>query len=157
MPHPLETLAQALSDADQLIANATSQISGLIDAIGRDRDNPGIQRFPGAVNGYVTSLSTLKSAKNAKPPSGGPSSASTFRMDPFFHDWRAQYTMVKELVESRRFGAVKDLLEGKKIEHEARGRVDLAPEVIENLSNVIGNLGSTTATPSATASKPRRR
>lgn len=53
----------------------------------------------------------------------------------FFHDWKAQYAHVKELLGAHKFSELRVLLDGKAV-----GQQKLAPEVIEYVKKITGDL-----------------
>lgn len=89
-------------------------------------DNPRIQRLGGG-NAFIVRFSEL-----AKADAG--------RLDPFFHDWQAQYKYMHKLLDSRSFGAIADVIESgqtrERRDHPARR---FAPEVVSRVREIFGD------------------
>lgn len=120
------TLSEALAHADGIIAGAVDRIGSLIADFERTVDNPMVKRFSESPNTFVISSKGLTLGS----------------WDPFAHDWRAQFKVALELVQERRFLALSDLLEGKKINLQQYGRISLAPQVAKLVKTVIGDLSA---------------
>ncbi len=115
MAHP--SLASRIQEINVLLDQA-------IEATGRDLaaadDNPAIQRHSIRPRAFTVSSSELMRTQN---------------WTPFFHDWKAQYAHLKELLSAKKFAAVRTLLDGK-----AHAGQRLAPEVIARAKPLIGEL-----------------
>ena len=106
------------------------------------------QLLNAAINECVLKLNALPANPAAKAVSESPrafvvSSKDVFssdRWDPFYHHWGMQYDLVKALVISRKFAALRLLLEGQTYEDRQHGRVRLAPAVIEHVKTATGDL-----------------
>jgi hypothetical protein len=118
-------LAHALALIDEAIVDASSKL-------GSGPDNPAIKRHsdvPG-LNAFSIRLSDIM--KGGRSTSG--------KLDPFTHDWLAQYRYARELVEKRKFAALRDLLAGQTYRDLSHGLRTFAPEVIEHIKAITGDL-----------------
>lgn len=58
---------------------------------------------------------------------------------PFYHDWKAQYNELAEMLRAHRFAAVADAATTGSIKSKG-GKRDLAPEVVQRLRAIIGDV-----------------
>lgn len=117
-----ERLASQLEQARRLIKAAAEQARSDVQ---RGPDNPLINRI--GSNGIAFTMAAKDLGKN---------------WTPFFHDWKAQYELVGQLLEAERFGAVALIMQ--KGHHNPSGgthdRQSFAPQVIEHLRSCLGDL-----------------
>lgn len=124
-----ERLAHALALIDEAIADAAGKL-------GTGPDNPAIRRIGGADKKLVAfgiNFSELGRAGRAGS------------WDPFTHDFLAQYRYARELVEKRKFSALRDLLAGHTYRDLSHGLRTFAPEVIEHVKAITGDLSAAVA------------
>lgn len=125
-------LADALRLVDEAIAEASEQLAN-------GPDNPRVQRFSGSVSAFTVKLSDLTTRARMPGERGtGPVHRTSWSV--FDHDWLAQYRYARELLESRRFAALRDLLAGGGYRDASHGWRAFAPEVIEHIKAVTGDL-----------------
>lgn len=118
-------LTSQLAAAEALMAQA------IADACSKLRALPGNPATTPVGNGSVKAFTVSSSSVFGSPG---------LRMDAFFHHWQSQYEAVAKLLEKRNFARVRELLEGKTVEVPGQGRTSLAPQVIENIKAVTGDL-----------------
>lgn len=117
------TLADRIRHALALIEVAVTEAK---QKIGQQLDNPRIERrFENAKSAFVVDSKVLN---------------DTSRWDVFFHDWTSQYRYAAELLEKRRFSALEKLLSGQSYSDSSHGTKAFAPEVIERVSAITGDL-----------------
>jgi hypothetical protein len=116
----MPTLTELLDEALKRIDDAIADVSGQLDT---QPDNPKIKRASGSVSAFVISSKDIGD-----------------RWDPFYHDWKSQYAYVRELLEKRRFSALRTLLQAQMYRDPSHGTRTLAPEVIENVKGLTGDL-----------------
>lgn len=119
-----DNLTSLLAQAEALTAQAVAQCAAQLRAL---PGNPAANSLSDTPRAFVMSSSAMFGN------SGG-------RWDVFFHDWPSQYDEVAKLLESRNFAKVRELLTGERVELARQGRTSLAPQVIENIRAVTGNL-----------------
>lgn len=124
-----ERLAYALALIDEAIADAASKL-------GTGPDNPAIRRIGGADKKLI--------AFNVNSSELG-RAGRTGSWDPFSHDWLAQYRYARELVEKRKFSALRDLLSGHTYRDLSHGLRTFAPQVIEHVKAITGDLQAAVA------------
>lgn len=118
VPSLTSRLAEALLLVDTVIAETVTQLAEM-------PDNPKITRVGTDVRAFrISSADVFASNK----------------WDPFFHDGLLQYGYAKELMESRRFAALRILLQAQTHLDPSHGRRTFAPEVIARLKEVTGDL-----------------
>ena len=118
-PKLAELLIQALALFEGAIEEARVELV-------KQGDNPKIdRRFPNAPNVFVISSSVL---------------GANQKWDPFAHDWVAQYRYAADLLQTRRFAALEKLLEGSGYRDASHGMRTFAPEVIERIKAITGDL-----------------
>ena len=61
------------------------------------------------------------------------------RLDPFFHDWLAQYREIQSMLDARRFSAIADVLEMGQTKNSREHSRRFAPEVRERLLQIFGD------------------
>lgn len=123
---PSPTLAERLQQARALIDAAVADSTSRVKAGG---DNPAIVRGIGG-NGSRLSFTMSSSALSGGVP-----------WTPFFHDWKAQYERVAELIEARQFASVADILEKGQFRDRNRHHAErFAPEVVAHLQTALGDL-----------------
>lgn len=115
------TLADMLAAAMKLIDEACDEAA---KRIGEQPDNPAVERV-GNGKGFVISSSEVFKTDN---------------WDVFRHDWLAQYRHVQQLLQDRKFGALSELLSHGSYYKASHGRRFFAPEVIENVKRITGDL-----------------
>lgn len=115
-----ERLHVALRELEAAIEEAGDQLK-------QQPDNPAIKRIGDSrIRAFVIQSSTLF--------------RSPYPWDPFFHDWKAQYEYAYELLKKRRFAALRDLLQAQTYLDPSHGRRSFAPEVIEHVKAITGDL-----------------
>jgi predicted transposase YbfD/YdcC len=82
--------------------------------------------MPGATSAFVISSKDLFAGKG--------------QWDVFYHDWKAQYRYVRELLTKRKFAALRTLLREEMYSDPSHGRRSLAPEVIAKIKDITGDL-----------------
>lgn len=115
-------LSERLAEAVRLVREACVQCAAEIVKL---PDNPNVQRLPGSGQAMVISSAIVFKRD---------------RWDSFFHDWPAQYNYVAELLQRRRFSALRDLLAGHGYRDPSHGLRSFAPEVIERVKAITGDL-----------------
>lgn len=121
-------LYRALALIDVAVSEAAAKVSA-------GPDNPAVHRIRGAGNiiAFTINFSDIGRRKG---------SAS---WDPFSHDWLAQYRYAKELIEKRKFSVLRDLLAGGTYRDPSHGIRVFAPEVIEHVKAITGDLRAAVA------------
>lgn len=117
-----ERLAAALALIDEAIVDASARLKG-------QPDNPRIKRIGDPEKGasaFCINFSDVLQRGN--------------QWDVFTHDWLAQYRYARELIETRRFGALAELLSTGSYRDRSHGRRSFAPEVIERVKAITGDL-----------------
>lgn len=107
-------LAEALRLVDEAVTDAIKKVEGL-------PDNPRINRI--SERSFSIRFSDLGKSLSV-----------------FDHDWLAQYRYVQELLQKRKFWALKELLSNGSYRDGSHGLRCFAPEVIENLKRITGDL-----------------
>lgn len=118
------TLADALAAAMKQIDAACEDAA---KRIGEQPDNPAVRRLDASKNAFVIQASEVFESKN---------------WDVFRHDWLAQYRHIQQLLADHKFGALSELLQTGSWYHASHGRRFFAPEVIENVKRITGDLRS---------------
>jgi hypothetical protein len=131
-PNLSERLADALRLVDEAIASASQQLAN-------GPDNPRIQRLSGSVSAFTVKLSDL-TTRARMPGERGTGSVNRSSWSVFDHDWLAQYRYARELLEARRFAALRELLAGGGYRDSSHGWRAFAPEVIEHVKAITGDL-----------------
>lgn len=111
-----KNLADAIKAAQDLLDQAIAEAGEKVEA---GQDNPAIKRNEGGKS-FVISSSAMFGSDN---------------WSAFFHDWKAQYRFVKELLEAKRFTDLQKMLDGKTVDQRK-----LAPQVIEHVKTITGKL-----------------
>ena len=95
------------------------------DQVRAQPDNPAIQRIGGSVRAFTMRSSDLGN-----------------NWTPFFHDWKAQYELVATLLEERKFGTVREILNTGKHRSgsTAHSTQQLAEPVLERIRSIVGDL-----------------
>ncbi len=134
-PNLTERLAEALRLVDLAIQDASQQLQS-------QPDNPAIHRVSDRVSAFVLPLSEMTMRTRRAGEVGGPPGSRGPRTSwsPFDHDWLAQVRYARELLELRRFSALRALLSGGGYRDPSHGFRTFAPEVIENISRITGDL-----------------
>lgn len=103
-------------------------------------DNPAVQRLGGSAMAVpMSELTRMRS------------------WDAFAHDWQAQYKCAAELLERRRFVALRELIETGRFRDGSEGVRRFAPEVIDHIRRIVGDLaGVGEQAPRAPTSKRQR-
>lgn len=118
-----DTLAEHIETLRAQLLKAMDEAG---DKLQGNADNPQIQRLGGG-NAFTVRFSELAKAD------GG-------RLDPFFHDWQAQYEHMRKLLDSRSFSAIADVMENgqtrERRDHPARR---FAPEVVSRVREIFGD------------------
>lgn len=111
------------------VANIRLQLQEAADAasqkINAGPDNPSIDRV--SKKCFTISSSKLGSSLN---------------LSPFFHDWRAQYEFIGDLVERGNFHDVSKIIENGsfRASGETRSSYTFAPEVVAHVKTIVGDL-----------------
>lgn len=117
-----QNLTQQLLRIDAALRAAATEAAGQVRA---QPDNPAIQRAGGSLRMFTMRSSDLGN-----------------NWTPFFHDWKAQYELVATLLEERKFGAVREILNTGK--HRSGGTAHstqhLAEPVLERIRSIVGDL-----------------
>lgn len=117
------TLAERIQHALVMIEIAASETQKQISI---QADNPKIQkRFEGCPSAFVVESSQL---------------AIAGKWDVFSHDWKNQYDYASELIRKRQFSALEHLLSGHSYRDKSSGLKSFAPEVIEKISAITGDM-----------------
>lgn len=134
-----EHLTRALSLIDAAVADAAARVVA-------GPDNPAIRRLSGSNEGAGEGAGTgpgntgvIAFAINFSEI-GRRGLSSSGSWDPFSHDWLAQYRYARELLEKRRFAALRDLLSGGGYRDPSHGMRVFAVEVIEHIKGITGDL-----------------
>lgn len=125
MSKPLlsDRVREVLDLLDAAIADACKQLEA-------QPDNPLIRRFgAGRVVAFAINFSDL-----------GISGRNGTSWSVFEHDHLAQYRYARELLESRRFSALRDLLASRSYHDRSNGVKAFAPEVIDRIKAITGDL-----------------
>lgn len=131
-PNLTERLANALRLVDEAITKASVQLA-------EGPDNPRVQRFSGSASAFTVKLSDL-TTRARMPGERGTGSVHRSSWSVFDHDWLAQYRYARELLEARRFAALRELLAGGGYRDSSHGWRAFAPEVIEHIKAITGDL-----------------
>lgn len=127
-------LSEALRLVDEAIVDASSRL-------GQQPDNPAIQRVGGSSGAFVIKLSDMTTTKSLLgKPGEEPKRITRTSWSVFDHDWLAQYRYARELLESRRFSALRELLSNGSYRDPSHGMRFFAPEVIDNIKRITGDL-----------------
>jgi hypothetical protein len=113
------SIAHAVSQANTTVDEAVNHACQLLDQC---PENPAASNLANNPRCFTVSSSSLLSGNN---------------WSVFFHDWRAQFNVAKELLMTRKFGTLAKMLEGASVEGQ-----NFAPEVIEHIKRVVGSLPS---------------
>lgn len=131
-PNLTDRLADALRLVDEAITSASEQLAD-------GPDNPRVKRLPGSVSAFEIKLSDLTSRARMPGERGtGPVHRASWSV--FDHDWLAQYRYARELLEARRFAALRELLAGGGYRDTSHGWRAFAPEVIGHIKAITGDL-----------------
>lgn len=132
-----EHLTRALKLIDAAVADAAARVVA-------GPDNPAIRRLGGASEGTGEGAGTGNTGVIAFAINfseiGRRGLSSSGSWDPFSHDWLAQYRYARELLEKRRFAALRDLLSGGGYRDPSHGMRVFAAEVIEHIKGITGDL-----------------
>jgi hypothetical protein len=123
-----ERLAEAMRLIDEAIADARSRLA-------TQADNPAIHRL--TQRAFVLPLSEVLSRKV-----GAGAVRPRVSWAAFDHDWLAQYEHARELLAKRHFGALQEMLSNGGYRSASHGFRGFAPEVVENIKRITGDLRS---------------
>lgn len=116
------TLANAIAHALELIDQAAEACQSELAA---QPDNPAIQRLSDRPSVFTVRSCKLFAHKT---------------WDVFYHDWRAQYRLIGQLIRAHRFGALAEVLSSHSLRVRNAGLQRFAPEVVENAKRITGDL-----------------
>ena len=115
-----KTLAAHLAKARRELLEVAQ---GSAQQVRAGQDNPAIRRI--SANSFTMGSKDL----------------GTANWSPFFHDWAAQYERLAELIETQKFSALAQVIQtGKLREASMRSGLHFAPQVVEHLRAVVGDL-----------------
>lgn len=117
-----QNLTQQLQQVHAALRQAANDSAAKVRG---EPDNPAIQRVAGSARAFTLRSSDLGS-----------------NWSPFFHDWKAQYDLVAKLLEERKFGAVREILQTGKHRQggSAHGTQQLAEPVVQRIRAIVGDL-----------------
>lgn len=137
-PIPAPTsLTSALAKALELVSAAVDDAAARVVC---GPDNPAIRRHSTQVTAFSINFSELGKCQTSARKPGQPCKPGTGNWDPFFYDWKAQYRYAQELLEGRKFGALRSLLTSEGYRDPSRGFCVFAPEVIAHIKAITGDL-----------------
>jgi hypothetical protein len=114
-------LTQQIIAAKKMIQEAAQNASAEIQS---GSDNPKIQRVrSSSIRAFTLSSKNLGD-----------------NWSPFFHDWKAQYNSISDMLEKQQFGALRELIETGHCIGKGHNRVSYAPEVVERTKSIVGDL-----------------
>lgn len=124
-----DSLARALQLIDAAVIDASRKVA-------TGPDNPAVRRLDGNVNAFIIQSSEF--GKVRLSPDGKKHTGASWL--PFDHDWLSQYRYARDLLVSRRFAVLRELLTGASYLDPACGRRSFAPKVIEHIQAITGDL-----------------
>jgi len=133
---PSRNLTERLADALRLVDEAITKAS---EQLAAGPDSPRVQRLSGSVSAFAVRLSDL-TTRARMPGERGTGPVQRTSWSAFDHDWLAQYRHARELLEARRFAALRQLLAGGGYRDTSHGWRTFAPEVIGHIKAITGDL-----------------